>query len=37
VHGPKIFEYKMEQTDGVNKDSAWTPEEIKERFNEITK
>lgn len=37
VHGPKIFEYKMDQTEGVTKDGAWSPEEIKERFSEITK
>lgn len=37
VHGPKLFEYKMEQSEGVTKDGMWTPEEIKERFGEITK
>lgn len=38
VHGPKIFEYKMEQTEGVTKDTGlWTPEEIRERLGEIAK
>jgi NAD(P)-dependent dehydrogenase (short-subunit alcohol dehydrogenase family) len=38
VHGRQIFEYKVEQNAGVTKDSGvWTPEEIKERFQEISK
>jgi NAD(P)-dependent dehydrogenase (short-subunit alcohol dehydrogenase family) len=39
VHGTKVFEYKMEQTEGVTKSGGamWTPEELKERFSEITK
>jgi NAD(P)-dependent dehydrogenase (short-subunit alcohol dehydrogenase family) len=38
VHGAKVFEYKMEQSEGVTKDGGmWTPEEIKERLPEISK
>ena len=37
VRGPKIFEYKMEQTEGVTKDGMWTSEEIRERLVEIAK
>jgi NAD(P)-dependent dehydrogenase (short-subunit alcohol dehydrogenase family) len=38
VHGLKVFEYKMEQTEGVTKSSGlWSPEELKERLAEIAK
>jgi NAD(P)-dependent dehydrogenase (short-subunit alcohol dehydrogenase family) len=33
----KLFEYKMMTTEGVVLDHMWTPEEIKERWAEITK
>ncbi len=36
VHGTHIFEYKMEMTEGVKKDSPWTPQEIKEALPEIS-
>ncbi|MBI2932612.1 MAG: SDR family NAD(P)-dependent oxidoreductase [Planctomycetes bacterium] len=35
VHGTHIFEYKMEVTDGVKKDTSWKPSEIAERLGEI--
>jgi NAD(P)-dependent dehydrogenase (short-subunit alcohol dehydrogenase family) len=37
VHGPKIFEYRMDQTEGVTKEGVWTPEEIKDRLADISK
>jgi NAD(P)-dependent dehydrogenase (short-subunit alcohol dehydrogenase family) len=39
VHGPKVFLYKMEQTDGLEKDPAkgfWTPQELKESWSKIS-
>ncbi len=30
VHGRQIFEYKMQRTDGVTRETDWTPEEILE-------
>jgi NAD(P)-dependent dehydrogenase (short-subunit alcohol dehydrogenase family) len=37
VHGTKVFEYKMAQSEGVTKSGGmWSPEEIKERLAEIT-
>jgi len=38
VHGPKLFVYRMEQTEGVEKDSRkglWTPQEIREAWARI--
>jgi NAD(P)-dependent dehydrogenase (short-subunit alcohol dehydrogenase family) len=38
VQGRKVFLYRMEETDGVTKDSGmWTPAEIKEKWGQITK
>jgi NAD(P)-dependent dehydrogenase (short-subunit alcohol dehydrogenase family) len=38
VQGPKVFLYKMEETDGATKSGGvWSPEEIKERWGEISK
>jgi hypothetical protein len=39
VHGPKVFLYRMEQTEGATKSGAalWTPAELKERWAEIGK
>lgn len=39
VHGPKVFVYRMEQTDGAEKDPAkglWTPQELKEQWAKIS-
>jgi NAD(P)-dependent dehydrogenase (short-subunit alcohol dehydrogenase family) len=39
VQGPKLFLYRMEQTDGVEKDASkglWTPQEIKEAWGKIS-
>jgi len=39
VQGPKVFLYRMEQTDGVEKDPAkglWSPKEIKEAWAKIS-
>jgi NAD(P)-dependent dehydrogenase (short-subunit alcohol dehydrogenase family) len=37
VQGPKIFLYKMIETEGVTRDGGpWSPAEIKERWNEIS-
>ncbi|MBI3184111.1 MAG: SDR family NAD(P)-dependent oxidoreductase [Myxococcales bacterium] len=39
VQGPKIFLYRMEQTDGVDKDPAkglWTPQEIREAWGKLS-
>ncbi|HEX4803572.1 MAG TPA: SDR family NAD(P)-dependent oxidoreductase, partial [Myxococcaceae bacterium] len=38
VHGPKLFVYRMEQTEGVEKDSRkglWSPQEIREAWARI--
>ena len=35
IHGKQIFEYKMNMTDGIKKDTPWTPIEIAERFTQI--
>jgi NAD(P)-dependent dehydrogenase (short-subunit alcohol dehydrogenase family)/acyl dehydratase/putative sterol carrier protein len=39
VHGQQLFEYKMTMTPGVTKDGDdhWTPAEIGERFDEISR
>jgi NAD(P)-dependent dehydrogenase (short-subunit alcohol dehydrogenase family) len=38
VQGPKIFVYKMIETEGVTREGApWSPAEIKERWAEISK
>jgi NAD(P)-dependent dehydrogenase (short-subunit alcohol dehydrogenase family) len=38
VHGAKVFLYKMTETEGVTKDSGtWSPAELRERWNEISK
>jgi NAD(P)-dependent dehydrogenase (short-subunit alcohol dehydrogenase family) len=38
VQGPKVFLYKMVETDGATKSAGvWSPEEIKERWAEISK
>jgi NAD(P)-dependent dehydrogenase (short-subunit alcohol dehydrogenase family) len=38
VQGPKIFVYKMVEGEGVTREGGpWTPEEIKERWGEISK
>jgi len=41
VEGGRLYEFYMEKTDGLYKDvlkeGKWTPEEIKEKFQEITK
>lgn len=37
VGAGRIFEYKMEQSNGVTKNEAWTPEDIRERLAEIAK
>ncbi len=39
VHGPKVFLYKMEQTEGATKSGSalWSPAELKERWAEIGK
>lgn len=36
IMGNKIQEFKYIQTKGVKKDSIWTPQEIAQRFREIT-
>ncbi len=39
VHGPKIFLYRMEQTEGAEKDpkrGLWTPQEIRESWSKIS-
>jgi hypothetical protein len=39
VHGPKIFLYRIEQTEGVEKDpkkGLWSPQEIREAWGRIT-
>ena len=36
VHGPKVFLYRMETTDGVTReDGQWTPEELHARWKDI--
>ncbi len=38
VHGPKLFLYRVEQTQGVEKDprkGLWTPQEIREAWGRI--
>lgn len=35
VQGPFIFRYRMGKTEGVTKDRAWTPQEIKEHWPKI--
>jgi NAD(P)-dependent dehydrogenase (short-subunit alcohol dehydrogenase family) len=38
VHGPKLFVYRMEQTQGVEKDpkkGLWSPQEIREAWGKI--
>ncbi len=36
VQGRRIFEYRMEQSDGINKDSGtWTPEELQAQLGQI--
>jgi NAD(P)-dependent dehydrogenase (short-subunit alcohol dehydrogenase family) len=38
VHGPKLFVYRMEQTEGVEKDPSkglWSPQEIREAWARI--
>ncbi len=37
VHGPKVFLYKMTETEGVSHDGVWNPAELKERWAEIAK
>src|SRR5713226_7380155 len=38
VQGPKIFVYKMVETEGVTREGGpWSPAEIKERWGEISK
>jgi NAD(P)-dependent dehydrogenase (short-subunit alcohol dehydrogenase family) len=38
VQGRRVFEYRMDESTGVNKDSGmWTPEEIKEQLGAIGK
>jgi NAD(P)-dependent dehydrogenase (short-subunit alcohol dehydrogenase family) len=38
VQGPKVFLYKMVETDGATKSGGvWSPQEIKERWAEISK
>ncbi|HEY2028777.1 MAG TPA: SDR family NAD(P)-dependent oxidoreductase [Myxococcales bacterium] len=38
VHGAKVFLYKMIETEGVTKESGtWSPAELRERWNEISK
>jgi len=39
VHGPKVFLYRMEQTEGVEKDpkkGLWTPKELRENWSRIS-
>ena len=37
VHGPKVFIYKMTESEGVTRDGGpWSPAEIKERWSEIS-
>jgi NAD(P)-dependent dehydrogenase (short-subunit alcohol dehydrogenase family) len=39
VQGPKVFLYRMEQTDGVEKDpkkGLWTPQELRESWSKIS-
>lgn len=36
IHGTHLFEYKMGMSQGVKKDSAWTPQEIAEKLDEIS-
>jgi NAD(P)-dependent dehydrogenase (short-subunit alcohol dehydrogenase family) len=37
VHGPKVFVYKMTETEGVTRDGGpWSPAEILERWKEIS-
>ncbi|MEW5853915.1 MAG: SDR family NAD(P)-dependent oxidoreductase [Myxococcota bacterium] len=38
VQGTKVFEYRMEVTEGIHKASgAWSPQDIKSRWDEIVK
>jgi NAD(P)-dependent dehydrogenase (short-subunit alcohol dehydrogenase family) len=37
VQGGKVFLYRMAETEGVTKPTLWTPQEIKERWSEISK
>ena len=37
VQGGKVFLYKMVETEGATRPGLWTPQEIKERWAEITK
>ena len=38
VQGRKVFQYRMEETDGVTRDDGmWTPAELKERWAEISR
>jgi NAD(P)-dependent dehydrogenase (short-subunit alcohol dehydrogenase family) len=37
VQGGKVFLYRMAETEGVTKPTVWTPQEIKERWAEISK
>jgi NAD(P)-dependent dehydrogenase (short-subunit alcohol dehydrogenase family) len=38
VQGPKVFLYKMIETDGVTREGGpWSPAEIRERWNEIAR
>ena len=37
VQGGKVFLYKMAETEGATKPGLWTPQEIKERWAEISK
>ena len=38
VHGPKVFLYKMQESEGVTKQGGtWSPAELKERWSEISK
>jgi NAD(P)-dependent dehydrogenase (short-subunit alcohol dehydrogenase family) len=38
VHGPKVFVYKMIETDGVSREGGpWNPAELKERWADISK
>jgi NAD(P)-dependent dehydrogenase (short-subunit alcohol dehydrogenase family) len=39
VHGPKLFVYRMDQTEGVTKtagDGVWRPEEIRDAWQQIS-
>jgi NAD(P)-dependent dehydrogenase (short-subunit alcohol dehydrogenase family) len=37
VQGGKVFLYRMAETEGATKPTLWTPQEIKERWSEISK